>query len=339
MVVPVKFANACAASDDIFLIATIPDGLPDGGEFTRLYYLNPSTEDVWHYRDWPNHEVVSVCLRRAREGLSRAGCALTGNGDIELANSTDQHYEKITGAGLAGERAFGDLTRIREIGSSLFACGGSGQVYTRHDGDWTPIDDGLVARDGNLFELPQSDTPISNAALRRLTQSFRRVPNFNDIDGVDEEDLYVCGNGGNLFHYDGLSWTKIDLDTDATLTAMHCVSADEIWIVGQDGIILFGNARSGFRRLSGFVPAANIWSVRHFQGQVYLGTSRGLYRLDGPSPTLIRRGRLNEMTRIVSIDSIDSFSDTILWIATDRHAFRYDGDDFAFFEHQDNVSY
>ncbi len=79
MVVPVKFANACAASDDIFLIATIPDGLPDGGEFTRLYYLNPSTEDVWHYRDWPNHEVVSVCLRRAREGLSRAGCALTGN--------------------------------------------------------------------------------------------------------------------------------------------------------------------------------------------------------------------------------------------------------------------
>ncbi|MHC2219976.1 hypothetical protein ACVIGV_005426 [Rhizobium leguminosarum] len=53
MVVPVKFVVACAAADDIFVIATIPDELPEDTEFTRLYYLCPETEEVWHYRDWP----------------------------------------------------------------------------------------------------------------------------------------------------------------------------------------------------------------------------------------------------------------------------------------------
>ncbi len=37
MVVPVKFVVACAAADDVFVIATIPDDLPEDAEFTRLY--------------------------------------------------------------------------------------------------------------------------------------------------------------------------------------------------------------------------------------------------------------------------------------------------------------
>lgn len=53
MVVPVKFVVSCAAADDIFVIATIPDGLPEDAEFTRVYYLCAETEDVWHCRDWP----------------------------------------------------------------------------------------------------------------------------------------------------------------------------------------------------------------------------------------------------------------------------------------------
>ncbi|KAF5885884.1 hypothetical protein [Rhizobium sp. PEPV16] len=72
MVVPVKFVVACAAADDIFVIATIPDELPKDAEFTRLYYLCPEMEDVWHYRDWPNEQVVSLCLRREREGVRRS---------------------------------------------------------------------------------------------------------------------------------------------------------------------------------------------------------------------------------------------------------------------------
>lgn len=335
MVVPVKFVNACAASDDIFMIATIPDGLPDEVEFTRLYYLNPSTEDIWHYRDWPNHQVVSVCVRRERGSTRRAGCALTGAGDVELANSAGQSYEKIAGAGLASERALGDVTRIREIGSTLFACGGSGQVYKRDNIGWMPIDDDLVAIAKGAFEFPNSNAPISNEALRQLTQTLRRLPNLNDIDGSDESDVYVCGNGGNLFHFNGASWNKIALNTDAILTSIHCVSSDEIWVVGQDGTILVGNARTGFRNLGEFFPGGYIWSVRYFKGRIYLGTLHGLYVLDGSNVRLVSEGKLHDQSQIIAVDS---FSDAVLWIATDRHAFRYDGNTFAFFEHADNLN-
>lgn len=49
MVVPVKFVVACAAADDIFVTATIPDDLPEDAEFTRLYYLCPETEEARPY--------------------------------------------------------------------------------------------------------------------------------------------------------------------------------------------------------------------------------------------------------------------------------------------------
>ena len=131
MVVPVKFVSACAVSETMAMIATIPDAVEGDAKFTRIYYLNLQTDELRHYVDWPDHEVVSVCLLHATEGRVRAGCAMTGGGRIEIANSQGATYEDIPGAGLEGSRGLGDLTKIKEIGSRLFACGGMGQVYRR----------------------------------------------------------------------------------------------------------------------------------------------------------------------------------------------------------------
>jgi hypothetical protein len=49
MVVPIKLVVACSVADDIFVITTIPAELPEDSEFTRLYYLRPEAEEVWHY--------------------------------------------------------------------------------------------------------------------------------------------------------------------------------------------------------------------------------------------------------------------------------------------------
>ncbi|MBB4481143.1 hypothetical protein [Rhizobium etli] len=337
MVVPVKFVVACAAADDIFFIATIPDELPQDAEFTRLYYLCPETEEVWHYRDWPNEQVVSLCLRRQREGMRRAACALTGEGDIEIANSVEEIYEKISGAGLMGKRALGAVTRIREIGSTLVVCGNYGQVYRRDAIGWTPIDRELAELGKNALSLPFPDAAsVSDDMLRQFTQSMRQAPNFNDIDGANETDIYVCGNGGNLFHYDGKAWAKIDTKTDAILTAMHCISADEVLVVGEDGTVLIGNARAGFRSLGEFFPGDYIWSVRSFQGRIYLGTLHGLYVLEGSRVRLLTGEKLDGKTQVIGLDSV---SDNALWIATSRHAFRYDGNTFTFYQHGDNAAY
>jgi hypothetical protein len=51
---------------------------------------------------------------------------------------------------------------------------------------------------------------------------------------------------------------------------------------------------------------------------------------------LLTNGQLDDKTQVISLDSV---SDNALWIATDRHAFRYDGNAFTFYEHGDNVAY
>ncbi|MEK1865282.1 MAG: hypothetical protein AAAC49_26230, partial [Rhizobium leguminosarum] len=172
--------------------------------------------------------------------------------------------------------------------------------------------------------------------LRQFTQSMRQAPNFIDIGGISKADIYVCGNGGNLFHYDGKAWAKIDIRTDAILTAMHCISADEVLVVGEGGTVLSGNARAGFHSLGELLPGDYIWSVRSFQGRTYLGTLHGLYVLEGSRVRLLTSGKLDGKTQVVGLDSV---SDNTLWIATDRHAFRYDGNAFTFYEHGDNVAY
>ena len=176
----------------------------------------------------------------------------------------------------------GAVTRIQEIGSTLFVCGGFGQVYRRDESGWKAIDGDLATLGRSALSQSLSGSESFSASrLLELTQLLQNAPNFNDIGGVDETDVYVCGNGGNLFHFDGQSWVKIETGTNAILTSMHCVSEDEVLIVGKDGIVLSGNVRSGFRNLGEFFPGGYIWSVRKFRDKIYLGTLQGLYVLEG----------------------------------------------------------
>ncbi|MBP1853425.1 hypothetical protein [Rhizobium halophytocola] len=337
MVVPVSFVAACAGADDVFIISTIPDGLEEEADYTRIYFLSPNGQDLWSYRDWPGHQAVSICVRKATAERPRASCALSEKGWVRIANSLGDKFEQIPGVGLTDGRELGNVTCIREIGTTLFVCGDYGQVYRRDASGWTAIDEELVALGRSVQDLPLPDeATLTDDILRQFTQSMREAPNFIEIDGTSEDDVYVCGLGGNLFHFDGVSWSKIETGTDGVLTGIHCVSEDEVWVVGQYGAVLRGNVRSGFQSLGEFFPENYIWSVRVFQGKVYFGTTHGLYVFANGRPQLITSGKLNERSPIICLDS---FSDDVLWIATNRHAFRYDGSSFEFFEHQDNTAF
>ncbi|MBB2689745.1 UNVERIFIED_ORG: hypothetical protein GGI63_000879 [Rhizobium esperanzae] len=111
-------------------------------------------------------------------------------------------------------------------------------------------------------------------------------------------------------------------------------TADELLVVGEDGTVLIGNARDGFRSLGEFFPGDYIWSVRSFLGRIYLGTC--LYVLEGSRVRLLTGEKLDGKTQVISLDSV---SDNALWIATNRHAYRYDGSAFTYYQHGDNLAY
>ena len=51
---------------------------------------------------------------------------------------------------------------------------------------------------------------------------------MNKIWGTSSQDLYVVGYGGNIAHYNGSSWTKIESGTDLDI--------QDIWgIIDKDG--------------------------------------------------------------------------------------------------------
>jgi len=55
---------------------------------------------------------------------------------------------------------------------------------------------------------------------------------INKLWGTSSSDLYAVGNSGNIAHWDGVSWKKIESGTDMDLQGIHGDVDGDIWITG-----------------------------------------------------------------------------------------------------------
>lgn len=131
------------------------------------------------------------------------------------------------------------------------------------------------------------------------TNNFPLLPNgdgwrINSMWGISSKDFYIVGNGGNIAHYNGSNWTKIESDTDVDLVDIWGSSdGKKIWICGNDNFkptvllkmennktdILY-NSRDNlfsydFKQLSG--SFTSIWSDD--KSFLYILTAYDLYRI------------------------------------------------------------
>lgn len=283
MRVPVQLSAVCAVSDDIAYVAGFPDALAPHQRFTRLFAFNATTSEQWFHHDWPGQQVVSVCLKRAGEEGPRAVCALSEDGQVEIFNSGQRSVEVINGAGFGeGTRDLGPLRAIREVGGQLFACGSTNQVYRRSRA-WAAIDqapvasalatmNAIVARAKGAASVPADDD-----TLLALTQQARVLGNLEDIDGSSAQDVYACGMGGALWHWDGVHWVRMPVPSDEHLHSLHAVSADAVWVAGHNGTVLHGSRAAGFKNQMGHDVNDHLWCIRAFEGETYVGTAKGLF--------------------------------------------------------------
>lgn len=336
--VPVQFTDGCAVSDEIAYISSIPDEVDDDIDFARLFALNSATTERWFHHDWNGGRVTSVCLRSATETIPRAVCALTEGGAVEIANSGNQFYERIAGAGLApGSRSLGNLRRIREINGRLYACGAGNQVYERTDLNWNPIDQDLVVGTGMGREhlvrmLKNPSGQLTEDQLLAVTSAISSAGSLDDIDGTDDNDVYVCGLDGSLWHWNGRSWQKQRFQGDDHLHGIHVVSRAEVWVCGHNGTLLTGNSEQGFRSLIGTEKSDHFWSIRKFRDKIYLGTARGLYEWNGQA---LRDVRLPDAIAFPAIQALDTSSNA-LWVFADRFVARLLNGKWERFNHPDN---
>ena len=108
---------------------------------------------------------------------------------------------------------------------------------------------------------------------------------FNDIDGFNKNDIYACGDGGDLWHFNSKKWKKLDLPVDSDLTTILCAYDGYVYIGLTHGNIIKGRYHEdgieSWVIIKGEGGTTN--SLAWFQDKVYIGSDLGLYTINSQS--------------------------------------------------------
>lgn len=297
----VLFRDGAAVEEvvHIFLAGSLQAG---DYNLTRLFFYK--FDGRWSHRDVETI-VISVCVTHKP---NRTYFALGRDGRIFGVVSGGNWFEEtIVDAG-AGKDKFGYLTQMRLIESDLYACGHRGQVYRRTSIGWVHIDNGLLQREPCDFTV-----------------------SHNGIDGTSPNDIYVVGDGGKIFHYDGQLWEDVSPNTNLNLTNIQCVDSDEVYVCGKNGLLLRGNS-SAWDILCDAEKGADAWDLEFYGDKLYLVVGEKLMVYDGNDLSEVDT-KLEPPVDAYHLDSRKG----ILWSFGEEDLAFFDGNTWTRIIHPDNV--
>jgi hypothetical protein len=174
----------------------------------------------------------------------------------------------------------------RAPSGDLFASGLGGRMHVYSGTSWnviqTPGNSTLTCVWG--FDSETNYATGDGFILRRdginwtyFTQGHGAYIDY--IRGSSPSDLYAVGRAGLLLHFDGKSWQRIHVPTNADLNAVCVVDADRVYIVGDHGVVLTGSQNSWSLIDCGEIDLVDVAVYRE---EVYVAANDdGLLRLQG----------------------------------------------------------
>jgi hypothetical protein len=181
--------------------------------------------------------------------------------------------------------------------------------------------------DGNIVNLDCTVNPLLTGAI-------------NKIWGTSSYDIYVVGNNGNIAHWDGSNWEKIESGTDVDLVDIWgSPDGNTIWVCGnedfkptillkienQQAELLYSNRDNlfsyDFNRLSG--NFRSVWTDS--DNFLYILTSYDLYRAkneDLTKPSALWRNADNQ---IATLRARGSGSNDIFTVGNEGLLCHYNG--------------
>jgi hypothetical protein len=192
----------------------------DAESIIRVGFFYSDTERKWGYKAFHGFHRPKSCVL---SGKSQAFVAVDFGGGV-----VSQPWGE-------GDRKFAIEPRIpliRQV-SVLSARAIAGKAYIA----------------GNLRTVFRRDKPGVWTCLSGNDLSARDAKNiegrefgFEDVGGFAEDDIYACGGQGDLWHYDGNTWTMLDCPTNEFLTCLCCADNGTVYVGGRRGILLEGRA-------------------------------------------------------------------------------------------------
>jgi photosystem II stability/assembly factor-like uncharacterized protein len=185
-----------------------------------------------------------------------------GSGPLVLhGNGLDWQREQV------GVRA--DLWWVQALpGGAVYLAGSNGSVLERRGTEWLHMQTPALA-DATVF----------------------------GVWSPGAGELYAVGaaqeSRGFLWHYDGSSWRELPLPLDAgaspaSLFKVWGASASDVWVVGDRGLVLRGNAGAGFRRVDSGSDQERLFTVHGAAGEVAMvGGSANGWALEAEGEKLV----------------------------------------------------
>lgn len=243
----VRFLAGWAPRPSLLGVLAFPVAL-DGkdAEHTRFYMVTP---ERWTHRPI-DADLVSAAFEDGPNG--KCWWLLGKRGDVYAIRPSGMTAERIPDAG-TGPGGFGYLSKLQMIGSKLFACGFSRQVYERRDAGWVHADQGI------LLDPDQMDLGL------------------NDIAGSANGDLCAVGDEGEIAYFTNNRWTMVDSPTNAHLYALCTDENGDFVACGANGIVVRG---AGPRFASLTDPGdfdETLWDVEVVGGEIVVAATSGLY--------------------------------------------------------------
>jgi len=73
-----------------------------------------------------------------------------------------------------------------------------------------------------------------NYVVKKMDFKWENLFTINSIWGTSSKNFYVVGNGGNIVHYNGSSWQKIESGTEIGILDICGNDKDEIYAIGTE---------------------------------------------------------------------------------------------------------
>jgi hypothetical protein len=294
----VTFLNGYSPRKNSLGLLAFPDALSSETRFCRFFSMTTSGE--WFHLDFDFD-----CRSLAAILATKTWFILGKNGEIiEIGVGGNTKITQIFGAGLYTPEKRGYLETIKNINDQLFVCGYGRQVYQKINEQWVSIAEDILTK--------------------------KTGTGFFDIDGTSAFDIYGVGWNGEIYYYNGLVWEKENSPTKEHLASVKCLNKNEIWICGNNGIVLFGS-RNNWKAIHDKNYQNNWYSIEEFNNRIYIAGNNILAYIDGENIKPVETG-LNKKFTTHKLHAKDG----LLWSIGEKDILTYDGKSWEELLHPDN---
>ncbi|MDQ8164836.1 MAG: hypothetical protein P3A28_03640 [Gemmatimonadota bacterium] len=98
------------------------------------------------------------------------------------------------------------------------------------------------------------------------------------MSGTKNADMWACGENGLMLHFDGATWTPVDLGTAQSLWAVLALSETDVYVVGGGGFAAHydGSPTSVAASAAAFVPPTRRCASRCVKSSCGCGCPSGV---------------------------------------------------------------